>query len=61
MNISLLKENYEKYKDLKNELDNLTDYGWPASFALVIAFISFLMAINITELMPIPLAIFFTN
>tara|TARA_Y100001960_G_scaffold303758_1_gene356217 strand:- start:6223 stop:7092 length:870 start_codon:yes stop_codon:yes gene_type:complete len=58
MNISLLKENYEKYKDLKNELDNLTDYGWPASFALVIAFISFLMAINITELMPIPLAIF---
>ena len=58
MNISLLKENYEKYKDLKNELDNLTDYGWPASFAIVIAFISFLMAINITELMPIPLAIF---
>lgn len=58
MNISLLKENYEKYKDLKNELDNLKNYTFIASFPLVIVFISFLIAIDIGELMPITSAIF---
>lgn len=59
MNISLLKENYEKYKDLKHELDNLKDYGWQVSFCFAFGFIAFLMLINIEELIPLPLALFF--
>ena len=59
MNISLLKENYEKYKDLQHELNNLKDYGWHASLGFAFVFIAFLMLINIEELIPLPLAILF--
>lgn len=49
MNFSLLKENYEKYKELKNEIKTLRDYGLPAVFAIAGLTLSVLSAISLSS------------